>query len=751
MNKWEKILILLTLLLLLGSCNNYSVENNTVKYNQNKFKILSSGLICVQNEDAIDSNYNYLNNDVDFTVNQTGNALIISTEKCTLVYKTGNQPIRDRITITFSKNTSIVTTPINSKDTQNLGGVIRSVDKFDGRLEYSEYNLASKTTPVNVPKGLLSQQGWTVLKIVNGKLVHGDIDKESNELFIFCYGNDYKQALKDFTSLNGKVPMLPKWTLGTWFSRYQPLSAQNYKDIVTRFRKEKIPIDVIVPDMNWHIDGWFGTRYDLEKFPDMQEFFDWTNEAGLHVGFNHHPGAVIYDDPRSREFCKLANMDFDSLWADSQKRYKESNWDFIERALHYGEGDSKDIEPFFNVFLKPIMDQGLDFHWVDGGPSTENLHEYYRLTEKYNNKRAIVLTRQVPGSFDQHRYPIGFSGDSYISWESLKFNTELTVQGANMGVYWSHDIGGHMQMDSEFDHSEMFARWVQSGAMSPFTRFHATGGTSWDPSKPHVRQPWKWGKTVLDASRDILQLKYKLLPYTYSLNRIAHDTGLIICHGIYMDYPEYSEAYKYANSQYMFGPSILVAPITEPAPREEGLKGKGYKNLWIPDGLWYDYFTGESIEGPVETLVSKPINEMPLYIKEGAILPMMDYMEYSDQKPLDHLTIEFYQPSKPMKNSFKLYEDDGKTLDYKNNQFRWTTINYLFSNKGSKIVITPVDGSYDDEVVNRNYTLIVKHVKTRPNSVTLNNNKINWIYKDNTVTFKTRRYSVNDKIRVEIK
>lgn len=749
----KRLFIVGIILFIFINCSHYTIDKNVVNFDGIKFITLSSGLICIQNANAIDGNFNYLNNHIDFTVNQSKNNLKIITPKCTLIYTKGEAPVIDRITLSFKKGKSEINTPINHQDTQNLGGVIRSVDKFDGRLEYSEYSLTSKASPVKIPMGLLSQQGWTVLKTINGKLVHADIDENSDELFIFCYGNDYKQALKDLTSLNGKVPILPKWTLGTWFSRYQPLSAQDYKDIVTRFRKEEIPIDVIVPDMNWHIDGWFGTRYDSMKFPDMQNFFDWTNEAGLHVGFNHHPGAVIYDDTeRAKEFCKQANMDFDSLWADSQRRYKESNWNFIERALHYGEEDSRDIEPFFNVFLKPIMDQGLDFHWVDGGPSTENLHEYYRLTEEYNNQRAIVLTRQVPGSFDQHRYPIGFSGDSYISWESLKFNTELTVQGANMGVYWSHDIGGHMQMNSEFDHSEMFARWVQSGAMSPFTRLHATGGTSWDKSQSHVRQPWKWSKTVLDVSRDILQLKYKLQPYTYSLNRVGHDSGLIICYGMYMDYPDYSEAYKYANSQYMYGSSILVAPITEPAPREEGLKGQGYKNLWIPEGTWYDYYSGESIEGPVETLVSKPINEMPLYIKEGAILPMMDYMEYSDQKPLDHLIVEFYQPVDCMKNSFKLYEDDGKSMEYKDNKYRFTNIEYNYSCKdGTQITINPSEGSYDGEVKNRNYTFIVKHVKTKPNSITLNDNQINYVYKNSTLTLKTEIFSTNDKIRVEIK
>lgn len=747
-------LIIFTLAIVIFGCKEFSITNNEIEYDNYTFTVLSTGLISVRESSSVKGNYNYNFDDVAFDVQQDDNILTISTAMYSLLYQKGVGNIKDKIRIEFKKQDSLLVEAINKIDIQNLGGLIRSVDKFDGKTEYEEYDINSPSKIATIPKGLLSKQGWTVLKVIDDALIHNDVEGDSKELYIFCYGDDYKKALNDFTQLNGNIPLLPKWALGNWFSRYQPLSAQDYKDIVSRFRKEKIPIDVIVPDMNWHIDGWFGTRYDSIKFPDMNNFLNWTNQNGLQVGFNHHPGAVIRDDIRAREFLKRVNMDYDSLFVATEKQYQESKWEFIKNALFYGEGNSNHIEPFFDVFLKPMMDEGLDFHWVDGSPSIKNLKEYYNLTEQHSNKRAIVLTRQVAGSFDNHKYPIGFSGDSYISWESLKFNVELTVKGSNLGVYWSHDIGGHMEGHKIDNSSELFTRWIQSGVMSPFNRLHATGGVDWDNRLVHNRKPWDWGEKVLSSARKAMQLKYQLMPYTYSLNRKAFDEGLIMCYGMYFDYPKSPKAYEYSNDQYMYGSSILCAPITNTASDGKGMEGISSKKVWIPKGLWYDYFSGEKIQGPSEILVSKSIDEFPLFVKEGAIIPMAEYMDYTDQKPLNKLIIECYQPSKNIKSSFRLYEDDGKTLAYKKEKYRWTDIEYNYNgNIGSTIVINAAVGDFDEAVTERNYKIIVKGVTTKTNKISINGSELNvekWNLKNNNLTINTEKYNSYQKIEILI-
>lgn len=751
----RKVVFYISLILTLISCNEYSIKNNVVEFDSKKFTVLSPNLITARDAQISEGNYNYNFDLVEFDVKQVDDELVISTKEIILFYQKGNENIKDGIRLQFTKNDSTIVNRINQIDTKNLGGLIRSVDRFDGKIEYEQYDINSSSKLVDIPKGLLSEQGWTVLKSVDGRLLHNDIEGISSELFVFGYGDNYKTALNDFTTLNGKIPMLPKWSLGNWYSRYQPLTAVDYKRIVKRFRKEKIPIDVIVPDMNWHIDGWFGTRYDSVKFPDMKNFLKWTNENGIHVGFNHHPGAVIRDDVRAKYFLKKVNMDYDSLLVTTEKQYQESKWEFIENALYYGEGDSKHIKPFFDVFLKPIMDEGLDFHWVDGSPSIENLKEYYNATEQFANKRAIVLTRQVAGSFDNHKYPIGFSGDSYISWESLKFNIELTVKGSNLGIYWSHDIGGHMEGYKVEENSELFTRWIQSGVMTPFNRLHATGGVDWDKRMVHNRKPWAWGEQVLKSARKAMQLKYKLLPYTYSLTKAAHDNGLIMNYAMYMDFPNQPKAYEFSNLQYMFGPSLLVAPITSASLGEKGMKGKGSKTVWFPEGVWYDYFSGEKIEGPIEKTVLKTINEFPLFVKEGAIIPMMKYMEYTNQKPLDELIVEFYHPSAPQKSMFDLYEDDGETLAYQNKEFRSTTISYNYDiEKGSSIIINPTKGNYKEEVKTRSYQLIIKHLKKLPEVITLNGqfiSKKEWSIKNNHLYINIRKLSVKEKIQINFK
>lgn len=751
---FKRIFFLCITIPLLMGCSNFTQKNNTIFYDDIQFTVLSSGLIAI-NTDFNQPDYFKNNTFSDFKVQQKGNQLIIETNRKKLVYTKGNNSLLKRIAIEFQKGSTTITSTINNKDTQNLGGVIQRADRMDGRLEHRDYDTSSPTTPKQFPNGLLSEQGFTVLKNDDGRLIHNDTKGESNEYFVFTYGNDYKSALIDFTNLNGTIPMLPKWSLGNWFSRYQPLKDGDYKDIVTRFRKEKIPIDVIVPDMNWHKDGWYGTRFDEKNFPDMEGFLKWTNENGLHVGFNHHPGALIPDDPRSKIFAEKTGMNIEALVKSTDSLYKASGWENIKGTALYGEGNWKHVKPYFDTFLAPIMDLGLDFHWVDGTPSLENLREYYNATQNYNNKRAIVLTRQEYGSFDHHKYPIGFSADTYISWESLKYNLEITVSGANNGVYWSHDIGGHMAKNGDAaDKTELFARWIQSGAMTPFNRLHATGGVTIDKRKSHIRRPWEWGDTVLNSARKIMQLKYKLMPYVYTLNRNAYDSGLIMTRGMYFDYPQYSDAYKYASSQYMIGPSILVAPITNASEEVNGLKGKAFKNLWIPEGTWYDYFSGESITGPIETMVSKTIDEMPIFIKEGAIIPMQEYMEYIDQKPLNNLIIEFYQASKELKSTFNLYEDDGDSMEYTNNQFRWTEINYAFSESdGTTITINPTSGSFPNGVNERSYLLIVKHFKKTPTSIVVNGEKIdieNWVISDDELEISIPKIDVKTEIIVTI-
>lgn len=735
-------------------CRKVEVNENRIQFDGVTFIVISPSLIGIEVEN---NKFPFPKNNTfrGFDLEEKGDQLIITTAKQKLIYSAMGGPVLERINVEFKKNENIISAPVYLYDTQNLGGVIQRADRMDGRLEHQDYNTASPVTAKQFPPGLLSTRGFTILKNHKGNLIHNDTKGLADEFFIFCYGNDFKTALKDFTNLNGKIPMLPKWSLGNWFSRYQPLKDVDYKSIVTRFRQEKIPIDVIVPDMNWHKDGWYGTRFDEKNFPDMKEFLKWTNDNGIHVGFNHHPGALIPDDPRSIVFAEKTGMNIDELVKNTDSIYKVTHWENIKGTALYGEDNWKHVQPYFDTFLAPIMDLGLDFHWVDGTPSVENLREYYNATENHNNKRAIVLTRQGYGSFDHHKYPIGFSADTYISWESLKYNLEISISGANNGVYWSHDIGGHMTKNGDnTDRSELFARWIQSGAMTPFNRLHATGGVSIDKNKVHNRKPWEWGAPVLHSARKIMQLKYKLMPYLYTLNRNAFDNGLIMTQGMYIDFPTYAHAYKYATSQYMIGSNILVAPITTAAENGEGLKGLGSKNLWIPEGTWYDYFSGDKITGPMETMVYKSIDEMPIFIKEGAIIPLSDYVEYTDQKPLDHLTIEFYQASKNMNTSFNLYEDDGETLEYKNNAFRWTKIAYNYSEvKGTTLTIHPSIGFYKNEVKERAYTLYLKYNKSTPDTIKINNKAIDtsrWSVSADHIKISIPKTSVQEKMVILI-
>ncbi len=358
------------------SCTgHFSVNQNIVEYNNVKFIVLSPSLIAIKTKNCSNSKIDYSDNGIKFKVSKIDKKLFIETSACKLTYDSNcdSENVFHAVQLAFNQGVVKVVASVNQNDKQNLGGTIRAIDKCDGRLEYSDYNLNSKANPKNIPNGLLSARGWTLLKNVNNHLVHTEDKGESDEYFLFCYGYNYKQALKDFVNLNGKIPLLPKWTLGNWFSRYQPLTDKDYKKIVTRFRKEKIPLDVIVPDMNWHKDGWFGFRFDECNFPDMKGFLSWAKENGIRVGFNHHPGAIHVNDPRSKDFVtKKLGLDYDSLKNATVDIFNNQGWGNVKNTLFYGEGNSAHIEPLFNEFLAPIMDIGLDFNWVEPSPILPN-------------------------------------------------------------------------------------------------------------------------------------------------------------------------------------------------------------------------------------------------------------------------------------------------------------------------------------------------------------------------------------------
>jgi alpha-glucosidase (family GH31 glycosyl hydrolase) len=368
-------------------------------------------------------------------------------------------------------------------------------------------------------------------------------------------------------------------------------------------------------------------------------------------------------------------------------------------------------QAFMDILHNPLVDQGVDFWWVDGGRGSAEMEGlnaqlwtnkvFYDNTQEHTKKRGFIFSRY--GGWGSHRYPAFFTGDTYAQWEVLAYQVPFTAQGGNVLMpYITHDIGGFIGANVSFD---LYARWVQFGVFSPFLRMHSAHE---NPEEGNVRMPWTYGDKGMDLAKKFFRLRYSLIPYTYTYSRIATEQSLPIVRPMYLEYPSVPKSYS-TPLQYMFGKELLVAPVVDSA---------SVKEVFLPPGEWFDYFTGQKYSGDKSIKEKYPLDRMPVFVKGGAVIPMQTNMQYSDQRPLDTLIVDVYGSQA---GSFNLYEDDGVSLDYKSGKYAWTPI--VFSRSGrNELSVGPTKGEFSGQPLARAYELRF-HGVGKPVSVTVNNRK----------------------------
>jgi len=445
-----------------------------------------------------------------------------------------------------------------------------------------------------------------------------------------------------------------------------------------------VPLDVLVVDMDWHITtrpewykdgkkikdqagegiGWTGLTWNKNYFPNPKDFWQWTSNKGLKVCMNLHPASGI--QPHEEKYPEMA----EAMGIDP-KSNKYVPFDIVNKDF---------AKNFMKIILHPMEAEGVDFWWLDWQQwSTTNIqgvnptfylnYVFFFYLERRNSKRPLIFHRF--GGLGNHRYQIGFSGDSYINWKSLDYQPYYTATASNVGFgFWSHDIGGHMRGES---YPELYTRWIQFGAFSPILRTHATkagdvGGIE--------RRIWAYPLEYFYAMRDAFNIRKSFLPYIYLAAREAFDTGISLCRPMYYDYPKAEEAYSFKN-QYMFGNDILVAPITKPIGEDSLFV---LKKIWLPDGQWIELFSGTVMTGGKIFQRAFTLDEIPIYVKEGAIIPMESTKKGVGKKSGNPLVITIY-PGKS--GTTKIYDDEGNTNNYQTGSYAFTEINFNKNEEGS--------------------------------------------------------------------
>lgn len=736
-----------------------------VKQGHARFTVLTDMLIRMEyaDDDSFTDNatLTFVNRNLpvpSFTVKHSDGWMEINTRHLTLSYKENSGKFTaHNLKIVYEEeppapvhNTALhFSWKPGMKDHRNLKGTTRTLDGALGKFSF----LTVKKLAIE--DGILSRSGWAFIDDSQRPLfdnsdwpwVQGRKDNGGQDWYFFGYGTNYKRALFDFVSTSGRISLPPKYAFGIWYSRYWSYTEQDMKDIVAGYEKNDIPLDVLVVDMGWHLteqsspeifsrytpkpNGWTGFTWEKKLFPDYKEFLKWTDDQNLETCLNIHPAAGV--QPHEAAYAAFAK----AMGVDTANHL----------TIPFDITNKKFARNYFDVLLHPYEKAGIDFWWLDwqqwGGTNIKGVNPTFYLNYVHysdmqrQGKRPLIFHRY--GGLGNQRYQIGFSGDCIIDWKSLTYQPEFTATAANVGYgYWSHDIGGHMNPISKKNKQdpELFTRWVQWGAFSPIFRTHAT-------QDPEIeRRIWKYPDADFNAMRKAIQQRYALLPYIYTYARMAYDSGISLVHPMYYEYPETKEAYQYPD-QYFFGNDMIVAPIHQSMKGREKVSQK----IWLPEGMWYDYRTGDVATGGRVITQLYGLDEIPVFVKEGSIIPTQTAKHRITGSIMDTLILNVYTSwhiealstkddtlRRRQKAEYTLYEDDGTTENYKQNICSYTSFRYLQAGDTSMFTIEPDGKSFNGQVTERSYKIVIHNCVNPGGALTINGQKINanmgWSYDD---------------------
>ncbi|GLQ52006.1 TIM-barrel domain-containing protein [Dyella flava] len=409
--------------------------------------------------------------------------------------------------------------------------------------------------------------------------------------------------------------------------------------------------------------------------------------------------------------------------------------------IYFDLADKQQADIFMHDLHGPLMQAGVSTWWVDGGGGATNMpglnpqfwtnKVFYDFSQQLTGQRAFILGRY--GDWGSERYPGFFTGDTYSEWPVLAYEVAFTARGGNVLVpYISHDIAGFHGAKIDFD---LYARWIEFGAFSPILRMHSAHA---NPREGNVRMPWVYGNQGIALMRKYFILRTQLIPYIYTYTWLAHTQSVPLLQPLYLQYPELAEAYQHSH-EYFFGDEMLVAPV---------LEASGNRMVYLPPGAWVDFFSGKHYDGGRSFTAHYDVDQTPVFVREGSIIPEQEPSDYSDAKPLDTLILNVYGGGK---GHFDLYEDDGLSLDYEKGSYAVTPMNYETRPDGSHVLtVAATKGTYKHQPAARSYVIEI-HALGKPQSVSANGQPVtqwSWDDKDAVATVTLPKQSIRDGVSV---
>lgn len=573
--------------------------------------------------------------------------------------------------------------------------------------------------------------------------------KSGEEINYYVIGGaNMDQIIAGYRRLTGKATIMPKWAMGFWQSRERYKTQDEILKITREFRKRKVPLDIIVQDWQyWKYDQWGSATFDPARYPDPTAMID-TLHKELNTKFMVSVWGKFYrNSDNFRELNKAGYLYPAPL--------KENLVDFLNFNFSYYDAFNPAARKmYWNQLNEKLYTKGVDAWWMDAaepempdhdatpdnvahfmnptfeGPGVSNLNAYPLMHTKSvfegqmkasPDKRVAILTRSAFAG-EQKYSTVVWSGDIAGEWNNLKASIPAGLSFSMSGMpYWTTDIGGFWVKKPSNNttpaYQELFTRWYQFGAFCPIFRVHGADTE---------REIWFFGDEKSEAYKTQLKfnkLRYRMMPYIYTLNGMVNHEDYTIMRGLAMDFPNDRKAFEISD-QFMFGPSILVNPVTDASATK--------REVYLPKGSnWFDFWTGKTYLGGAQIDAAAPLNSIPLFVKAGAIIPFGPDLQYAMEKKADPLELRIYTGAD---GSFNLYEDENTNNDYLKGVF--SHIPFVWNEANKTLTIGQRKGSFPGMLQNR--TINIVFVDSKHGNGELVSNSVDQIiqYTGNAVTIK---------------
>ena len=621
-------------------------------------------------------------NPVKFEKHEDNKYLTIKTKYFTLTYQkempfVGSKVSPDQYLRVNLNDTDKYWYPFHP-EVRNFLGTAYSLDGSDGQAKLT--------------KGLYSTDGFVSLNDSDSLVFNedGSLGRRTDkriDIYLFMYKRDFGACLKDYFTLTGFPPLIPRYALGVWWNRNIAYNSKDIEKLVFNFNKHDVPLSIIMLSDKWHRQNdkmKSGLSFDETLFKRPKRTADYLHSKNIRLAVKVNPIEGISDKE------------------DYFPAYKSKANVSGSGIIPFNVFNKDELSSYLDNLIHPLMNNGVDFFCIDYNNSRDLTtlraltHYHFDDFKQLTNRRGIVLARNALVA--SHRYPIHYTGEMLVSWKNLEMLPMFNSTASNIGLSWiSNDIGGYT---GGMEDGELYTRFVQFGCFSPILRISCDDGAYFK------REPWVWDIKTQSVVSKYLRLRHALIPYLYSEAYRYFRIGLPIIQPIYYRYPEIYDEPLY-KSEYYFGSNLFVAPITK---KSDTLMDRTVLNLFLPDGIWYDFINGKRYVGGKRYTTFYKEEDYPVFAKSGTIIPLaiLDNNDLNNTNAPKNMEIQIFPGAS---SNYELYEDDGVSSLYEQGYYLLTSIDYTYQENNFTVIIRPVAGKSGIIPDMRNYRIRFRNIK----------------------------------------